>query len=252
MLQVVYTILYALGFVLLSPVFVYKMWKRGKYRENFTQRFGRYAPALHQQLDGKTAPRGWIQAVSVGEMNLALVVVAALRQRFPQHQLVVTTTTSTGYAFGRERLPAEVVLLYFPQDFPGSVRRAYNLIQPDFIVLMESEVWPNHVWEGARRNAGLAWAGAGLAAIGFVGVARWVSYPFVPARSNPTCRFGSIPGVYCRAWRHGRHSGVSRRPLQLLPAQLRDQRRRRRQRDRPGREKQCGHHLEHLPQLNSH
>ena len=152
MTQVVYTFLYALGFILLSPVFVYKMWKRGKYRENFFQRFGCYAPALRQQLASKTGPRIWIQAVSVGEMNLALVLVTALRQRFPAHQLIVTTTTSTGYAFGRGRLPSDVVLLYFPQDFPGSVRRAYNLIQPDLIVLMESEVWPNHVWEGARRN----------------------------------------------------------------------------------------------------
>ena len=152
MLQVLYTILYSLGFVLLSPVFLFKMWKRGKYRENFFQRFGRYAPVLRQKLADKTAPRGWIQAVSVGEMNLALGLVAALRQRFPKHQFIVTTTTTTGYTFGRERLPAEVSLLYFPQDFPGAVRRAYNLIQPDFIVLMESEVWPNHVWEGARRG----------------------------------------------------------------------------------------------------
>jgi len=152
MLQVIYTILYSFGFLLLSPAFVYKMWKRGKYRENFFQRFGRYAPELRQQLAGKTTPRIWIQAVSVGEMNLALLLVSALRKQFPTHQLIVTTTTSTGCAFGRERLPVDVTLLYFPQDFPWSVRRAYNLIQPDCIVLMESEVWPNHIWEGARRN----------------------------------------------------------------------------------------------------
>ena len=152
MIRVVYTFLYALGFALLSPLFVYKMWKRGKYRENFSQRFGRYSPSVRQQLAQKSAPRVWIQAVSVGEMNLALLLVKALRQRFPNHHLVVTTTTSTGYAFGRDRLPSAVTLLYFPQDFPGAVRRAYNLIQPDFIVLIESEVWPNHVWEGARRQ----------------------------------------------------------------------------------------------------
>jgi len=152
MIQVVYTLLYSLGFVLLSPAFIYKMWKRGKYRENFFQRFGRYVPEIRRQFATKSAPRAWIQAVSVGEMNLALVLVAALRQRFPNHQIIVTTTTSTGYAFGRDRLPTDVGLLYFPQDFPGAVRRAYNLIQPDFVALMESEVWPNHVWEGARRG----------------------------------------------------------------------------------------------------
>src|SRR5439155_7663622 len=39
-----------------------------------------------------------------------------------------------------------------PQDFPPCVRRAYDLIAPDCVVLMESEVWPNHIWEGARRG----------------------------------------------------------------------------------------------------
>jgi 3-deoxy-D-manno-octulosonic-acid transferase len=151
-MQVLYTILYALGFVLLSPLFVYKMWKRGKYRENFFQRFGRYSPELRQQLATKTRPRCWIQAVSVGEVNLTLTFLAAFRQRFPQYQLILSTTTSTGYALARERLPNDVVLLYFPQDFPFSVRRAYNLITPDCLILMESEVWPNHIWEGARRG----------------------------------------------------------------------------------------------------
>ena len=61
MIQGVYTVLYSLGFLLLSPAFVYKMWKRGKYRENFFQRFGWYAPELRQKLDGKTALRIWIQ-----------------------------------------------------------------------------------------------------------------------------------------------------------------------------------------------
>jgi len=147
-MRLLYTVLYALGFVLLSPGFVYKMWKRGKYRENFFQRFGRYSPELRQALASKTRRRCWIQAVSVGEVNIALLVIAALQKQF---EVVLTTTTSTGYALAKERLPADVVLAYFPQDFPACVCRAYDLIAPDCVVLMESEVWPNHIWEGARR-----------------------------------------------------------------------------------------------------
>jgi len=154
-MRLLYTILYALGFVLLSPVFFYKMWKRGKYRENFSQRFGRYSPELRAKLATKAGQRCWIQAVSVGEVNIALVFLAALRKALPDLQVILTTTTSTGYALARERLPADVVLLYFPQDFSPCVRRAYDLIQPDFILLMESEVWPNHVWEAAQRNVPL-------------------------------------------------------------------------------------------------
>ena len=56
---------------------------------------------------------------------------------------------------------------------------------PDGVLLAGAMVAPLMgwmVWRGARRSPDLAWVGAGLAAIGFVGVARWVSYPFVPAR----------------------------------------------------------------------
>ena len=152
MTRTLYTIFYALGFLLLSPSFLYKMWKRGKYRENFFQRFGRYAPEVRQRLAQKRERRCWLQAVSVGEVNIALPFIAALRKQFPELRVILTTTTSTGYALAKQRLPAGVELLYFPQDFSWTVRRACDLIQPDFAVLIESELWPNHIWELAQRN----------------------------------------------------------------------------------------------------
>jgi 3-deoxy-D-manno-octulosonic-acid transferase len=154
-IQLLYTVLYAVGFVLLSPMFVYKMWKRGKYRENFWQRFGFYSKDLRQWLAEKKERRCWIQAVSVGEVNVALLFINVLQRKFPDLRIVVTTTTSTGYTQAYERLPQEVELLYFPQDFPWCVHRAYRLIQPDFIVLIESELWPNHIWTGAARGVPL-------------------------------------------------------------------------------------------------
>ena len=154
-MRLLYTALYAIGFVVLSPLFLYKMWKRGKYRENFLQRFGFYTPETRARLATKTGQRCWIQAVSVGEVNLALLLVPALQRRFPSLCLVLTTTTSTGYALACARSPAGVELLYFPQDFPPCVRAAYDLVQPDFIILMESELWPNHIWTGAARGVPL-------------------------------------------------------------------------------------------------
>jgi len=151
-MQFLYTVIYALGFILLSPVFLYKMWKRGKYRENFFQRFGFYDAELRASLAEKRERRCWIQAVSVGEVNVALVLIGALQERWRDLRIILTTTTSTGYALASERLPHDMELVYFPQDFPWCVRRAYELIQPDFIVLMESELWPNHIWTGVRRG----------------------------------------------------------------------------------------------------
>jgi 3-deoxy-D-manno-octulosonic-acid transferase len=151
-MRLLYTILYTVGFVLLSPLFLYKMWKRGKYRENFLQRFGLYSAELRRRLQTKDRPRCWIQAVSVGEVNLALLFISALQQSFPHLQIILTTTTSTGYTLAFERLPPEVELMYFPQDFPPCVRRAYELIRPDFVVLIESELWPNHIWQARQRG----------------------------------------------------------------------------------------------------
>ena len=118
-MRFLYTIMYSLGFVLLSPMFLYKMWKRGKYRENFFQRFGRYSAETRASLAGKTGPRCWIQAVSVGEVNLALIFIAALQYKFPKLRIILTTTTSTGYKLAYERLPQEVELLYFPRILRG-------------------------------------------------------------------------------------------------------------------------------------
>jgi 3-deoxy-D-manno-octulosonic-acid transferase len=150
-----YTVLYSVGFLFLVPVFLYKMWKRGKYRENFWQRFGSYSEDLRQRLAEKKEQRCWIQAVSVGEVNVALLFIGVLQRKLPNVRVIVTTTTSTGYTLAYERLEPEVELLYFPQDFPWSVRRAYDLIQPDFIVLMESELWPNHIRMAVRRHVPL-------------------------------------------------------------------------------------------------
>jgi 3-deoxy-D-manno-octulosonic-acid transferase len=113
-MQFLYTVIYTLGFILLSPVFLYRMWKRGKYRANFLQRFGRYDPAVRSRLSHKTGPRCWIQAVSVGEVNVALLLIAVLQRKFPDLRIIVTTTTSTGYTLAYERLPQEVELLYKP------------------------------------------------------------------------------------------------------------------------------------------
>jgi 3-deoxy-D-manno-octulosonic-acid transferase len=154
-IRLLYTVLYAVGFVLLSPMFLYKMWKRGKYRENFWQRFGFYSNDLRQWLADKKERRCWIQAVSVGEINVALHFINVLQRKFPDLRVIVTTTTSTGYTQAYERLPQEVELLYFPQDFPWCIHRAYRLIQPDFVVLIESELWPNHIWTGAARGVPL-------------------------------------------------------------------------------------------------
>ncbi|HYE73676.1 MAG TPA: 3-deoxy-D-manno-octulosonic acid transferase, partial [Blastocatellia bacterium] len=98
-----------------------------------------------------TRPAIWIHAVSVGETMAAQPLVKALRERFPNHRLIVSTTTATGQQVARARLEADG-FCYFPFDWRFSVRRALNRVRPQAVVLMESELWPNFLRACRKRN----------------------------------------------------------------------------------------------------
>lgn len=150
MIWIIYNILFSVGFLLLLPKFIFRMCRRGGYAVDFTQRFGRYEPALKARL--QEGGWVWVQAVSVGELFVAFRVMDAIRGRHPAVRFVLTTNTSTGYAIGRKKMDARDALLYFPLDFPPIMRRVLNLLRPSAIVLIENEMWPNMVRYAHRRG----------------------------------------------------------------------------------------------------
>ena len=91
------------------------------------------------------AQRGcvWIHAVSVGEVQAAVPIVKALKSRHPDETILVTSTTPTGAARIAKAFGGSVVHRYFPFDFPGSVVRFLNRVQPRVAIIMETEIWPN-------------------------------------------------------------------------------------------------------------
>jgi 3-deoxy-D-manno-octulosonic-acid transferase len=99
---------------------------------------------MHQPL--------WVHNVSVGEFLAAQAFIERLIERHPERDLVVSTTTLTGQRLAREKLPARVVVLYFPLDFFFLVRRALRLVRPCGLVLMETELWPAVIREARRLD----------------------------------------------------------------------------------------------------
>lgn len=137
----------ALGFL---PYFAYQAFINRKYLSNFRERLG----LLPEYLSGDaedSRPAIWLHAVSVGETMAAQPLVKALRERFPNHRLIVSTTTATGQQVARARLEADG-FCYFPFDWRFSVRRALNRVRPQAVILMESELWPNFLRACRRRN----------------------------------------------------------------------------------------------------
>lgn len=84
----------------------------------------------------------WIHAVSVGEVIAATPIIEALQQRYPQQQLLITTTTSTG-AERVQALTGNIMHRYFPADYPFAIKQFINRMQPSLCLIMETELWPN-------------------------------------------------------------------------------------------------------------
>ena len=150
MIWVVYNILFAIGFLLMLPKFLWRMKRRGGYAKDFSQRFARYSPAFQETLS--QGDHIWIHAVSVGEIFVAMKIMEALRRGHPGARFVLSTTTSTGYAIGTEKIRDPDVLIYFPIDAPPIMRRAFAVIRPKALILVEAEFWPNLVRRAHRQG----------------------------------------------------------------------------------------------------
>lgn len=141
MIRLIYNLLFPLGLLVFLPGYLLKMRRRGNYRRNFGQRFGFYNETIRARLHER--PHTWIHAVSVGEVAIALKLATKLHELDPAFCCVLTTTTTTGYAFAEKEAPACMVVMYNPLDFWPIVRRAFSVIRPERILLVEAEVWPN-------------------------------------------------------------------------------------------------------------
>lgn len=133
-----YSALLALGLLVTLPYWLMQVSRRGKYRAGFGERWGK----IPRRLALQQSPAIWIHAVSVGEVLAVSGLFAELRRRFPQHRLVVSTTTDTGQKLARKHFGEENVF-YFPMDFAFAIRPCLRLLRPELIVIAETEFWPN-------------------------------------------------------------------------------------------------------------
>ncbi|MEM9446270.1 MAG: glycosyltransferase N-terminal domain-containing protein [Verrucomicrobiota bacterium] len=127
------------------------MWRRGHFADSFVQRWALYSASLKARLKSFGDPL-WIHAVSVGEMLQAKVLVEELRKRKPDLQIVITTTTATGKAVGKELIDEKTFVLYTPFDFLWCIKSFYQVVNPKLIILVEQELWPNLIWEARGRQ----------------------------------------------------------------------------------------------------
>ena len=143
-MRFVLDLLYLLAGLAFSPIVIYRAIRHNRYRRGWAQRFGK---VVRRSPAGKCI---WLHAVSVGEVNAAKSIIEELTRRFADIEIVVSTTTDTGFARASALFSENHQVFYFPFDFSWVVRRAFGNIRPAACLLMELEVWPNFI-ETAHR-----------------------------------------------------------------------------------------------------
>jgi 3-deoxy-D-manno-octulosonic-acid transferase len=147
----IYSFLMGLAALLLAPYWLAQGLRRGKYLSNLGERLAFSFPAL-AKLPGKRPGAIWIHAVSVGEALSGITLARRLKEAYPDRPLIISTTTQTGQALARERIPFADAIIYFPLDWAFCVRRALEAVRPSIVLVLETEIWPNFLREASRRD----------------------------------------------------------------------------------------------------
>ncbi len=147
----IYSFLMGLAALLLVPYWFVQGLRNGKYLSNLGERLGFSFPAL-AKLPANSTGAIWIHAVSVGEALSGITLARRLKETYPHRPLIISTTTQTGQALARDRMPFADAVIYFPLDWAFCVRRALNAVRPSVVLVLETEIWPNFLREAGRRK----------------------------------------------------------------------------------------------------
>ncbi|WP_459746564.1 3-deoxy-D-manno-octulosonic acid transferase, partial [Pseudomonas sp. 3A(2025)] len=155
--RTLYTLLFHLGLPLVALRLLLRARKAPAYRQRIKERFAFGLPPMQ--------PGGiWVHAVSVGESIAAAPMVRALLKAYPELPITITCMTPTGSERIRALFAGEprIQHCYLPYDLPWAAARFLDHVRPRLGVIMETELWPNHIHQCARRGIPVVLANARL------------------------------------------------------------------------------------------
>ena len=147
----VYSILMGLAALVTAPYWLLQGLIKRKYLSNLSERLGFSISGL-EKLPSQRPGAIWIHAVSVGEAIAGIPLAKRLKELYPQRPLIISTTTLTGHALAKERMPFADAVIYFPFDWAFSVQRVLEAVKPAVVLVLETEIWPNFLREANKRG----------------------------------------------------------------------------------------------------
>jgi 3-deoxy-D-manno-octulosonic-acid transferase len=145
-MSIIYDIVFIVFLFFYAPLSFF----RKKKRKGLRMRLGIYSKKLLKNLAGRK--NVWIHAVSVGEVMAVKPLAEKIRQRCPGVRIVITTITETGNAAVNSIIKEGDIALYLPFDIGFVVRRVMSYIKPVFLIVAETEIWPNLFFTAYENN----------------------------------------------------------------------------------------------------
>lgn len=147
-------LIYNIGLLIFSPFILFAICLR--YPQTFFKHFHKGLSMRMGLLNKPETPPThskktiWVHASSLGECRAAIPLIHALRKKYPNHFIALSSSTVTGIAEA-EKLHLADLIFYSPIDVPFILKNIFRKIQPQIILLMESEIWPN--WIRIAKNS---------------------------------------------------------------------------------------------------
>ena len=145
-----YNILLLIYWATLIPMLIYRLIRE----EGFYQRIKQSIGFLPEELKDKISNRHaiWVHAASVGEIVAASPIVREMRKTHPDEVIIVSVVTATGFRMAHQIIKGADGILYFPLDLPYLTNRILTIVNPQAIVLVETEIWPNFLRIAADKH----------------------------------------------------------------------------------------------------
>ncbi|MFT6083920.1 MAG: 3-deoxy-D-manno-octulosonic-acid transferase [Alphaproteobacteria bacterium] len=132
-----------------APLFLkYRLFKGKEERYRYLEKLGIYDQAQQR-------PSGFcvhIHGASVGETLSALPIIDNLLKKHPHISIIVTSHTRTSATLMQKKLPNRCMHLYAPIDTPQATQKFYHHYQPDIVLVLDSEIWPNNIMQAHHNN----------------------------------------------------------------------------------------------------
>jgi 3-deoxy-D-manno-octulosonic-acid transferase len=143
-------ILYDIAFIVFLFFYVPVFFIKKRKRHGIGLRLGLYSRKLINALAGRK--NIWIHAVSVGEVMAVSPLIKAMREKYPEHRIVLTTVTETGNTAAKGILSGDDIALYLPFDLGFVVSKVISFIMPCALIITETELWPNLITHAGKSR----------------------------------------------------------------------------------------------------